>query len=149
MISPSVASERKSLQPLLSAEFCLEAAGNNDEHPRGIEWKKARSEINRGFRYSKRKDRRSLGEREHPLVIPNQRSVHRNDEDYRRDVYDNDDDDDVGGSDDVNDKAATMPGRKTTREDRGHPRDIAQSGARCVFVVQARLYKCKGGQANT
>ena len=85
------------------------------------------------------------GEREHPLVIPNQRSVHRNDEDYRRDVCD----DDVGGSDDVNDKAATMPGRKTTREDRGHPRDIAQSGARCVFVVQARLYKCKGGQANT
>lgn len=31
----------------------------------------------------------------------------------------------------------------------GPPRDIAQSDARCVFVVRARLYKCKGRQANT
>ena len=43
-------------------------------------------------------------------------------------------------------------GRKTAGRERGptgHPRDIAQSGARRVLVVRARLYKCKGGQANT
>ena len=75
------------------------------------------------------------GEREHPLVIPNQRSVHRNDEDYRRDVCD----DDVGGSDDVNDKAATMPGRKTTREDRGSTPVTSHKAAHDVCSLYRRV----------